>query len=56
MCETKFLPAADGTSCGRGMVGRHIYQDFTKVEKKKTVHTFLRAIIITLLSLSDITF
>lgn len=23
MCETKFLPAADGTSCGHGMVGRH---------------------------------
>ena len=22
-CETKFLPAAEGTSCGRGMVGRH---------------------------------
>ena len=24
MCETKFLPAAEGTSCGYGMVGRHM--------------------------------
>lgn len=27
MCETKFLPAADGTSCGHGMVGRHSSYD-----------------------------
>ena len=24
MCETKFLPAAEGTSCGYGMVGRQM--------------------------------
>lgn len=32
-CETKFLPAAEGTSCGNGMVGRHRFTMSTEVMK-----------------------
>lgn len=31
MCETKFLPAAEGTACGYGMVGRQIIRMYWSI-------------------------
>lgn len=40
-CETKFLPAAEGTSCGHGRVGRQYFTGFVnlRVSKKKYLKT-----------------